>query len=398
MTIKTNVPAIQFTPQGLILPTDQEILQGVMADFNAAFGGELSQNLETPQGQLASSIAAIIADKNNQIAWLVNNLDPTYADGIMQDAIGNIYFIKRKGQINSVVVCEFTGLPGTIIPKGFIVKDTNGNDWVLNEEISILEQGKVSGTLTANGIYGAKAGTVTKIYQTIIGLDRITNLNDAITGTEKESRNDFAERYKKSVAKNSKGTPESVFSNIAELDGVIDVYVVDNPKGEPVQIGATNYTLKPHSLYAAVVGGDAQKIAETILTYAGNGCDFNGNTEITLYDETYTDPKPSYQVSFMRPTPTNVYFKVKVRRDTAIIGYEEAVRKAIVSFNKEKTAKIGSTLYAIQYVPAVIAALPNSNVLSVEIGASFDRLGEEVTFGIDQHPIVSNENIMVVAV
>ncbi|STY91698.1 hypothetical protein [Mannheimia haemolytica] len=63
MTIQTNVPSIQFTPQGLILPSEQEILNGVLADFNAAFGGGLSQNLETPQGQLASSIAAIIADK-----------------------------------------------------------------------------------------------------------------------------------------------------------------------------------------------------------------------------------------------------------------------------------------------------------------------------------------------
>ena len=27
----TNVPNIQFTPQGLILPTEQEILNGVLA-------------------------------------------------------------------------------------------------------------------------------------------------------------------------------------------------------------------------------------------------------------------------------------------------------------------------------------------------------------------------------
>lgn len=140
----TNVPNIQFTPQGLILPTEQEILNGVLADFNDAFGGNLNKNLETPQGQLASSIAAIIADKNNQIAWLVNNLDPDYSEGFMQDVIGKLYFIKRKGQINSTVQCTFYGLPGTTIPKGFIVKDENNNDWVLDQEISILSSVKLS--------------------------------------------------------------------------------------------------------------------------------------------------------------------------------------------------------------------------------------------------------------
>ena len=59
----TNVPKIQITDSGLKLPTHQEILSGVLADINAAFGGGLNtESLETPQGQLASSLAAVIAD------------------------------------------------------------------------------------------------------------------------------------------------------------------------------------------------------------------------------------------------------------------------------------------------------------------------------------------------
>ncbi len=39
----TNVPDIQFTPQGLVIPTQQAVLEGVLADFDVAFGGNLNK-------------------------------------------------------------------------------------------------------------------------------------------------------------------------------------------------------------------------------------------------------------------------------------------------------------------------------------------------------------------
>ena len=69
--MSSHVPPVRFTPQGLQIPTETEVLNGVLADFNDAFGGGLNLNLETPQGQLASSLAAVIADKNDLIAELL---------------------------------------------------------------------------------------------------------------------------------------------------------------------------------------------------------------------------------------------------------------------------------------------------------------------------------------
>ncbi|MDO9914383.1 baseplate J/gp47 family protein [Glaesserella parasuis] len=392
----TNVPNIQFTPQGLILPTEQEILNGVLADFNAAFGGNLNKNLETPQGQLASSIAAIIADKNNQIAWLVNNLDPDYSEGFMQDAIGKLYFIKRKGQINSTVQCTFYGLPGTTIPKGFIVKDENNNDWVLDQEISILSSGQVVGNLTAKGIYSATANSVNKIHQSILGLDRVDNHNPAITGTEKESGSEFAERYKKSVAKNSLGMPASVYSNVASLDGVVDCYVIDNPKSTETRIGITNKVLKPHSVYVAVLGGNDQEIAKTIWRYAGNGCDFTGDTTVNVEDDSYTVPRPVYEIKFMRPNLTPIYFQVKLRTDS-VIGSAELVKSTIKNtFDKQNRRKIGSTLYAIEFVSDVVNALPKDHLLDIKIGKSKSVYADSIELGIDQYPTLTESNISVV--
>src|ERR1035441_9639730 len=72
--LPSSVPQIRFTPQGPIIPTNGDILAGVQIDINYAFGGGVNPALTTPQGQLASSTAAIISDKDSEIAYIVNQI------------------------------------------------------------------------------------------------------------------------------------------------------------------------------------------------------------------------------------------------------------------------------------------------------------------------------------
>lgn len=72
----TNVPTIQFTPTGLVIPSDSDVMTGVLQDFNAAFGGNLNMALTPPQGQLAMSLAAAISNAYALIAMMVNGMDP----------------------------------------------------------------------------------------------------------------------------------------------------------------------------------------------------------------------------------------------------------------------------------------------------------------------------------
>ncbi len=64
----SHVPPIVFSPAGLTVPQPTEVLAGVFADIDEAFGGGLNPALETPQGQLATSQAAIIADSYAMMA------------------------------------------------------------------------------------------------------------------------------------------------------------------------------------------------------------------------------------------------------------------------------------------------------------------------------------------
>ena len=125
MALPSSVPKIEFTDAGLVVPTEAAVLSGVQSDMDAAFGGGLNPALETPQGQLASSQTAVIADKNAEIALVVNQVDPQYSSGRFQDAIGRIYFLTRKGATATSVQATITGLVGGVVPAGTLMRVHN---------------------------------------------------------------------------------------------------------------------------------------------------------------------------------------------------------------------------------------------------------------------------------
>ena len=61
---------IEFTQFGPVAPTASEVLSDQQAIFQAAFNNRLNLDPATPQGQLMSSLAAIVQDKNSQLLYL----------------------------------------------------------------------------------------------------------------------------------------------------------------------------------------------------------------------------------------------------------------------------------------------------------------------------------------
>lgn len=153
--------------------------------------------------------------------------------------------------------------------------------------------------------------------------------------------------------------------------------------------------MKPHSIYVAAVGGDDKEIAQTIWKYAGSGCDFNGNTNVIIYDENYAHPKPKYEVSFIRPGNINLHLRVRVRAGGSSF-YEKAVKDAVTDiFQNRRKGKIGATVYAVDFVCG-LNVIEGVTLVSVEIGTNAGNLGGYVTAPIDKIPVIRQENIQVV--
>ena len=90
MSGNTSVPAISFTDNGYVAPAESAVVTGLNADWTSAFGGNLNTAATEPVGQFTTSQGAVIGDSNNQQVALFNGVDPAYASGRMQDAIGRI--------------------------------------------------------------------------------------------------------------------------------------------------------------------------------------------------------------------------------------------------------------------------------------------------------------------
>jgi hypothetical protein len=402
MAFTTAVPPPTFGPTGFIAPTEASILAGVQADQNLAFGGNLNLGLNTPQGQLAQSLTAIIGDCNNQFLALTQGVDPSYASGRMQDAIGRIYFMTRNPAQSTVVTATCVGLFGTVIPIGAKAQDQGGNIYLCTQTGAIPASGTVDLTFAAQstGPLACPAGYLNAIYQAIPGWDRVGNASAGVLGNVVESRSDFEYRRAASVALNAQGSLPSVLGAVFQVPGVLDAYVTENVT--PVSANVGGITLVPNSIYVCVYGGNATAVAQAIWNKKSPGCNYTGNTTVYIQDSSsgYSAPYPTYPVTFQTPTATPVLFNVAMQNNAnvpanAIALIQAAITAAFTGTDGGSRARIGSTLFASRFYAGIASLGPWAFIYSVQIGLT-SAVNNSITMGIGQVPTISSANISVV--
>lgn len=384
----STVPQPTFGPDGFIEPDEADILAAVQADINAAFGGTLSQNLETPQGQLASSMTAIIGNVNDTFLWYTQQADPAYASGRMQDALARIYFIERLGAEPTVVTATCVGLSGVVIPQGSVAVAADGNLYTCTDGGTIPIGGSIDLQFACNtlGPIQCPAGTLNSIYRSINGWDSISNAENGTIGRDTESRSQFEERRFLSVANNSLGALPSIQGAVLLVPNVLDAYVTENFTSAPLTIGG--YTLAAKSVYVAAVGGTNDAVAKAIWTKKAPGCAYNGNTTVTVFDtDNYNPPYPSYDVKFERPASIPIIFAVSIV-DSAQVPADAATQvqntiiNAFAGGDGGPRARIGSTIYASRFYGPVSALGAWAQIIAIDVGSQ-NTSAAEITGTID---------------
>ncbi|EMD4113068.1 baseplate J/gp47 family protein [Salmonella enterica] len=404
VTVSTAVPSVTFSATGIAVPDEIDILNGRLTDLDTAMGGGMSKSLTTPQGQIAMSDTAIIGDKNDNLAWLVNQINPDFAEGRMQDAIGQIYFIDRLPAIGTTVTATCTGLVGTVIPANSIAQDTSGYLYYSLADAVIPASGSVNIVFQnqATGPIACPIGALNTIYRAIQGWSGITNATAGVLGNEVESRANFEYRRKQSVAGNSNNQLVAVYANVLAVNGVTDAYVTQNNTSLTVTKGITNVSLDPHSLYVCVYGGTSADIAKAIWQKLPPGPPMVGNTTHTVVDDVnYVQPYPEYEIKWQTPSAVSVYFKVELANNNSLPGnIATLVQSAIISaFNGEDggtRARIGSTIYAGRYYAGAQSIdSENVDIFSITISRDGTAYQTSASFGIDEVPTLDASNISV---
>lgn len=382
-----------------------EVAQDWVEAFKEQGRPDLNVDPETPQGQIIDSQTAAIHQKDVELAFLAQQFNPQTASGRWQDALAKIYFINRKPAINSTCVCTLTGINGTTVTAGALIRSTYDQTlWSLNEDTTIGSNGTTTATFTcqSEGAIQAGVATLTQIVTTVPGWDAVTNATAAEVGQLVESQAAFESRRYQSVALNGRSTTAAVYARVAEVNNVIAAYVTDNKTN--VNKTVDGYTLSPHSIYVSVIGGDDDDIAEAIYNSVSAGCDYNGNTTVNV-----TDPNTGAveAVTFMRPTQLPLYVKVTIQDDGNLPdGYETIVRQAVynnfygldtsTTISGEAILRVimNTDLYASRFLPSILNA-GISQLLRVEISSDNSTWVDFIHVPISNEPTLELENIQV---
>lgn len=402
----SNVSPLEILPTGVVVPESIDIRQGILEDMNEAFGGDLDiVTPSTPQAYLSDKLTDNIRDSNAAIAYMISQMDPATSEGRMQDGIARIYYLERKPATSSVVQALCTGQPTAILPLGSLAQDDDGNLWQSTAEGTFPLSGQltIQFACVATGPITLGIGQLTRIAQLVPGWDAITNLGAATAGSNVESRAAFEARRRESVARNAHGTPAAIRSAVWDVDGVIDVFAYDNYNNVVLPYGATAYPIAPHSIYIAVIGGEAQEIAEAIFAKKDLGCGMNGNTSVTIQDtEGYNFPYPEYQIQFEIPPSLPVKFLVQLVNNPGlppdiIQQTKTKVLSTFVGSDGSQRARIGGTIFASSYYAGVASISSSVAIVQIKVGDVVAN-ADQLMIGIDQAPTLDEADITVVLV
>lgn len=311
-------------------------------------------------------------------------------------------------------------------------------------------------------------GFVDDIYQAIPGWDSVTNPAAGVVGNNVETRADFEFRRAASVALNAQGSLPSVLGAVFSVPNVLDAYATENDLsvisgaaftgsiagatltvtvlgsgaiavGQTV-VGAAQGTiitalgtgtggtgtyginltqtvasgsltsavggvrLAAKSLYVAAVGGAAQAIGQAIWTKKSPGCNYNGNTTVTVTDPgttqfPYSPPLPSYQVTFETPPSTTILMAVSMQQNpsvpsNAVALVQQAIINAFTGADGGQRARIGSYVFASRYYGGITALGPWALIYSILLGVG-SATQTSVLMQINQEPTLNVSNISV---
>lgn len=228
-------------------------------------------------------------------------------------------------------------------------------------EIVSLGSPAVFAAKEAGRIY-APSGTLTEMVSNVSGVDSITNYATGTTGRDAESdtelRTSLATRQKQATC-----TETAIENAISKLDGVTYTRVYSNR--DIIYDGDR----PPKSYEAVVLGGDAQKIAETIFANGPAGVQAYGNTVQTVKDSQGFD----WEIGFSRPVTRNIWIKVGLK----LYGEEEfpsggttAVIDNIVDWGEENLGVAVDLIFQRLNIP--VYAVPGIASADIKVAATSD--------------------------
>lgn len=393
------------------IPVDaQTSLRQTQQIFTNTFGNGVNLNPASINGIFIQQLTNFNIQVNNALTILYDGLyNPNIASGVYLDSICALLSLKRIPAFGSFVICQVTGLVGTVIPTGAQILNTNGDVFELTSAPIVITGNPVLdvGIWTALAIgepIPVSAGTLTNIVQQIPGWDTVNNSSDGTVG--EPAQTDTSLRYSRTqaLAINSTGTLDAIISGAQLLipNTISDFIVLQNPTASAATINGVS--VPAYGIYLSVVQvGADNNISQLLYDKKPPGTVMGGSYTPSLYTDPI-NPWVTFQAKWQQALVQQVVIAVTVVDANYPNGTAASIKAAILNAFDNGTASNppinmrSGTIYASQFI-APIAALGVNTVSAITITTvSLASPAATLTLPANQAPALVLANITVTGI
>ena len=361
------MPDFGVTPEGFNRKRLDQLLQELNDRIKSIFGENFNVNPESPDGQVNGVLSESDANLWELAEECYNAFNPSAATNATLSDLVQLNGLTRLPATSSRALLTITGTVGVVIPAGSLVSTVDTGDVFATEiDVTIGSGGTVTvfASATITGPVTALASTITVIDTPVTGWATVTNLADAVLGTNEETDVDLRARRRQSVARDAQAILDAIFAAVAAVPGVTQTVVLENDTNSVDANG-----LPPHSFQVVVVGGSDEDIGNAIWLTKPTGITTFGTSSYEVLDSQGVP----HVMNFSRPTTVDIYVDVTISAfpDFPANG-AELIQQAIVDYaNGILVEGRGFSLnedviYTRLYTP--INSVPNHSITSLFIG------------------------------
>jgi uncharacterized phage protein gp47/JayE len=313
--------------KGFKRPTYAEIFAEMEVEARARFGENVNTSERSFLGILLRLFAWFLSKvwqtaENTYYSGYVNT-----AEGVQLDRLGPYVGIQRKLATWATGTIQMTGTPGHTEPAGFRVETPSGVVFETVDDITLDSSGVGTGEIRAlepGTIGNVAAGTITVISNPNAHITSVTNPAPTSGGQNKETDQEFRERFALSVSGGGAATVDSIRSALLRTPGVRAAVVIENNTMTTDAAGRP-----PKSFEAYVLGGQPEDIGQTILNTKAAGIESFGTESVVVKD--ISGNPHTIRFSYAEEVPIHVRVTVRTNNQYPVDG-DVQVESAIIRY------------------------------------------------------------------
>lgn len=388
---------MKINEKGFVLSTLDENLTTWTTALRTVFGDDFNIKKEGVVDNVATASSLSKMDIENQIAFLIKQLNPYTSEGEWQDRLYSLIGLTRRQATYTVVSRTCSGTPNTVIAAGALTIENSStkDQFKNNDPINFDSTGKAFGSFTAeeSGAIDLPTNALIRIITPLANLAGVyyEQGNTIRIGQEYETDEEFRKRWMLNSSTASANTDDGLEKALLELVNTdSDLQIFDNRTGETVD------GIPAHSLRIVInTAYDDETVAQTIFKHLVDGNMFGLQGAISVK---VTDSEgESETIKFDRAEAQDIYIQIRVavQNGISIATIQTEIKDNIIAYITEHGFDMGSIIYANMFAASVYEVNGVAGISQLKISKNNLNWVDQIQLAKTQVPNFDSTRIQV---